>query len=238
MESGLICVSVAARNAKSVSMAVKPILNMIDVIEVRLDAMIVPQVKECCQMLSKPILFTHRPDWEGGEYSGPEKERIIPLFDAIKEQAAYIDFELNGDTRFRNQLLDAMSASNTKMIISSHDFQETPSKDRLRDILQEQIDSGAHIGKIVTVANDPMDVLRVLDLLEIAATEDFPLCAFCMGEVGRISRLANLFFGGFMTYAALNDEQATAPGQLSLEKLHELLKICKTQFGYDFTEKD
>jgi len=100
----------------------------------------------------------------------------------------------------------------------------------LADILAEQIDSGAHIGKIVTVAHDRFDVLKVLNLLEKAADKNFPLCAFCMGETGRLSRIASIFFGGFMTYGALNEAQATAPGQLSVSKLNEVLKMFQKQF--------
>ncbi|MDH4318453.1 MAG: type I 3-dehydroquinate dehydratase [Desulfobulbaceae bacterium] len=231
MDKGMVCVSVAAENAKSVASAVRPVLDIVDVIEVRLDAMKVPQVKGCCELLTKPLLFTNRPDWEGGEFEGPEGERIEPLFEAIEAKAAFVDFELNGHSRYRNQLLDAMEGSATRMIISCHDFQETPSSDRLADLLKEQMDSGAHIGKIVTVAHDPFDVLRVLNLLEEASKHDFPLCAFCMGETGRISRLTTLFFGGFMTYGALNETQATAPGQLSVRVMRDLLRTCQKQLG-------
>jgi len=231
MDKGMMCVSVAAEDAKSVAVAVQPVLNIVDVVEVRLDTMRIPQVRECCDLLTKPLLFTHRPDWEGGEFEGPEDERIEPLFEAIKAKAAFVDFELNGGSRYRNQLLDTMEGSDTKMIISCHDFQETPSTDRLNDLLKEQIDSGAHIGKIVTVAHDPFDVLRVLNLLEEAAKHDFPLCAFCMGETGRISRLTTLFFGGFMTYGALNETQATAPGQLSVTVMRDLFRVCKKKLS-------
>ncbi len=230
MDKGLICVSVAAKTPEGVAVAVKPILDMVDVVEIRLDAMDSVNVAKCCELLSKPLLFTHRPGWEGGEYSGSEERRIKPLFDAISHQADFIDFELNADSRFRRQLLDAMAVTKTKMIISSHDFQHTPDADRLSDILMEQIDSGADIGKIVTVAHDSFDVLRVLNLLEQAADKNFQLCAFCMGKTGRISRVVSLFFGGFMTYGALNEAQATAPGQLSVAKLTNILDMCQQQF--------
>ncbi len=230
MDEGLICVSVAAKTPASVASAVKPVLDLVDVVEVRLDAMAKINVEKCCSLLAKPLLFTHRPGWEGGEFSGSEAKRIEPLFEAIKQRAAYIDFELNADARYRRQLLDALAVTETKMIISSHDFQSTPEANRLADILAEQIDSGAHIGKIVTVAHDRFDVLKVLNLLEKAADKNFPLCAFCMGETGRLSRIASIFFGGFMTYGALNEAQATAPGQLSVSKLNEVLKMFQKQF--------
>ena len=48
-----------------------------------------------------------------------------------------------------------------------------------------------------------------------------------MGAHGAISRLATLSLGGFMTYAALSPEQATAPGQITVQNLHALLSLLE-----------
>jgi 3-dehydroquinate dehydratase type I len=87
------------------------------------------------------------------------------------------------------------------------------------------IASGAHVGKIVTTAQTANDVLRVLALQQEARAAGFPLTAFCMGEAGRISRLATLYLGGYMSYACLNEAQATAPGQLSVHRLRQLIQV-------------
>jgi len=89
------------------------------------------------------------------------------------------------------------------------------------------IDSGADIGKIVTTAVSPEDALRILSLQEAAMAASFPLSAFAMGAHGAISRLATLYLGGFMTYAALSPEQATAPGQITVQNLHALLSLLE-----------
>jgi 3-dehydroquinate dehydratase type I len=85
--------------------------------------------------------------------------------------------------------------------------------------------SGAHIGKIVSTAHSPADVLRILQLQEQAGEAGFPLCCFCMGDPGRISRFATMYLGGYMTYGAVSEQQATAPGQLSVERLHALCRL-------------
>ena len=87
--------------------------------------------------------------------------------------------------------------------------------------------SGADIGKIVTTAMGPGDSLRILALQERAMAAGFALCAFAMGAAGAISRLATLYLGGFMSYAALSPELATAPGQLSVQEIHALLHILE-----------
>ena len=44
-----------------------------------------------------------------------------------------------------------------------------------------------------------------------------------MGEEGKLSRIITLLLGGFMTYAALDKQQATAPGQLTVKQLKEAI---------------
>jgi 3-dehydroquinate dehydratase-1/3-dehydroquinate dehydratase/shikimate dehydrogenase len=83
-------------------------------------------------------------------------------------------------------------------------------------------DKGAHIAKIVTMAHDFHDVLRVLSLQEEAARMDIPLIAFCMGQPGVISRVATVELGGYMTYCAVSESEATAPGQLSVAVLRQI----------------
>ena len=229
MKRGKICISINAVDAAAVHSEVQPVLDKVDVIEIRLDGMAVPEVAKCSALLRKPLLFTHRPAWEGGEYSGVEDDRMSPLFDAIELQAAYVDFELRADSLLRSRLLQAMENGPTRMILSWHDFNGTPSEKELAGILDQMIESGAHIGKIVTTAHTTSDVLRVFQLQQRALAEEFPLSCFCMGEQGRISRFATLYLGGYMTYGALSDEQATAPGQLAVERLHAL--CCEFEEG-------
>lgn len=230
---GKICVSLAAADAAAVQVELLPVVDMVDVVEVRLDAMTTPETGKCCALLRKPLLFTNRPVWEGGSFSGFEDDRVEPLFTAVDLQAAYVDFELRADPLLRSQLLKSMERTPTQMIISWHDFKSTPTAEELRDIVGQMQESGAHIGKIVTTARDASDVLRVLCLQEEAATSGFPLSCFCMGEPGRISRLATLYLGGYMSYVAVSEAQVTAPGQLSVRRLHELCYLFERTFGDD-----
>ena len=191
----------------------------VDVVEIRLDAMQEFDIPALCNRIDTPLLFTNRAIWEGGNAKDPDKERIKPLLQAVEMQAAYIDLELKTPSAFRQELLEAIQASVTRMIISYHDFDSTPESEILSEILHNQAESGAHIGKIVTMARSPQDVLRVLHLQCEAQKLDFPLIAFCMGEEGRLSRVVTLLLGGYMTYAALDESLATAPGQFSVRGL-------------------
>ncbi len=195
-----------------------------DVIEIRLDTLSRPEVKPFFHALGKPLLFTNRPAWEGGFFTGNEEARLLPLLEAVQCGASYVDLELQAAGAMRDQLLNAVRQTATKMIISWHNFIETPENDGLAKIFYEQLESGAHIGKIVTMAHNFKDVLRVLNLQLLAAENDFPLIAFCMGRPGIISRLATIELGGYMTYAVPDRGVATAAGQLPVTDLRRIME--------------
>lgn len=218
-----ICVAVAVTDTGRAISAVKQVEQDIDVVEIRLDTMQQVSIPELCREINRPLLFTNRPAWEGGLCRTPEDERLAPLLEAVRQQTAFIDLELRAPQQSREKLLNAISGSQTRMIISAHDFDKTPDSSTLLTILQRQVDSGAHIGKIVTMAHSYLDVLRILYLQCEAQRQNFPLIAFCMGEEGKVSRITTLLLGGFMTYAALDEQQATAPGQIPVLQLKEAM---------------
>lgn len=223
-EHGLICVAIGRERIEDVLSAAEPIAEMADVIEIRLDALTSPAIEPFTRALSCRLLFTNRPVWEGGGYDGPEEQRVDLLVQAARQHAAFVDLELRApDTSF-SQLKSAMEGTGTQLIVSNHNFHTTPSRAELLDILKEMKAQAADIGKIITTAHNFKDVLRVLQLQEDAANIDLPLIAFCMGRAGVISRLATLQLGGFMTYCTVSSEESTAPGQIPLNTMRDIVR--------------
>ena len=222
--TGGICISIADRDTESALASGHSVSSKADVIEIRLDYLDNPAISPFVEELELPLLFTCRPEWEGGEFSGAEVERADLLEEAIARGAAYVDIELKSDEKIRQRVIEAARLGRVKSIVSWHHFKTTPSAQALESILQEQYRSGADIGKIVTMAQDFQDVLRILDLQVLAAEMSFPLCAFCMGRAGMISRVATLELGGYMSYAAPDGGAVTAPGQLPVSEMRSILE--------------
>ena len=217
-----ICVSIARETIKEAVAAANDISPLADVIEIRLDRLETIAVAPFMSRLTKPLLLTNRPIWEGGGYEGEEEARIAPLLEGAQQGVAYVDLELKAPASSQKALLEAVDNSASRLILSWHNFQETPTRAELVGRLAMIQDKGAHIAKIVTMAHDYHDVLRVLNLQEEAARMDIPLIAFCMGRPGVVSRVATVELGGYMTYCAARDDEATAPGQLSVGVLRQI----------------
>jgi len=218
-----ICAAVARASISEALEAAEQETSMADVIEIRLDYLREIAVSPFLAAIGKPLLFTNRPVWEGGRFAGVEEARLAPLVEAVAQNAGYVDLELRSPDESLARLQRHIAQSSTRLILSWHDFQKTPAREGLMATLHAMQDKGAHIGKIVTMASDFHDVLRVLQLQEEASRLQFPLIAFCMGPPGVISRLATLELGGFMTYCSAGDGAATAPGQLSVGTLRGIL---------------
>lgn len=219
-----ICVAVAREMVDEALMVADHASSQADVIEIRLDYLREMQVTPFITAIKKPLLFTNRPTWERGQFAGEEEARLAPLLEAVAQEAAYVDLELTSPAKSLKRLQAEIEQASTRLILSWHNFQQTPERPELVAKLKAMQENGAHIGKIVTMAFTFRDVLRVLQLQEDAARMHFPLIAFCMGRPGIISRLATLELGGYMTYCSAGEDEATAPGQLTVTALREMLE--------------
>lgn len=224
--AGKICVSIAEDDLSRALVMATEAAELAEVVEIRLDALSVSDFTPfLAQLPGVELLFTCRPEWEGGGFRGSEAARVEILAGAAAAGAAYVDIELRTAEELRTPLIKSARACGAKVIVSWHDFKTTASAQALESILQEQCRSGADWGKIVTAARDFRDVLRVLNLQETAAEIGFPLCAFCMGRTGMISRIATLELGGVMTYAAPDGGRVAAPGQLPVSAMRRIREL-------------
>jgi 3-dehydroquinate dehydratase / shikimate dehydrogenase len=185
-------------------------------IELRLDFLAkAPDFKRLLDGRPCPLIATFRRPAEGGRWGGTERERQMLLRQAIVAGFDYVDLEMDVADTIRR-------FGKVQRIVSYHNLRETPAD--LEDIYQRLCEQDADIVKIAVTAQQPLDNLRVLRLMEDAPR---PTIALCMGDVGTCSRLLNLRYGAPFTYGAFNKERTIAPGILSF---HDLQKVyCAEQ---------
>ena len=145
------------------------------------------------------------------------------LVRAIEAGARYVDVEIEVQKQMSKRVRNAAHESGTVFIRSYHDFEGTAPVEELQSMVEKCRYHGADMVKLVTTAGSQEDVDRVMSLYGWCATEasngvealaDGGLVAFCMGEAGKQSRIDCLKYGAPYTYAALNAEEAAAPGQM------------------------
>ncbi|XP_010486143.1 PREDICTED: bifunctional 3-dehydroquinate dehydratase/shikimate dehydrogenase, chloroplastic-like [Camelina sativa] len=193
-----------------------------DLVEVRLDWLKDFNPLEDLNTIIKksplPTLFTYRPKWEGGQYGGDEKERQDVLRLAMELGADYVDVELQVATEFIRSI-EGKKPENFKVIVSSHNYENTPSVEDLNDLVARIQQTGADIVKIATTAVDITDVAR---MFHITSNAQVPTIGLAMGERGLMSRILCSKFGGYLTFGTLDSGKVSAPGQPTIKDLLDL----------------
>jgi len=173
---------------------------------------IIKSIKEITQ---KPIILTNRTKKEGGFFEKTEEERIKILSDNA-HLVEITDIELSTDEELRQRVIDNAN----KTIISYHNFQETPGKDRLQEIIDRSFKIG-DIPKIAVKPNKMEDTYTILELL----IKNQGIIAISMDKLGSYTRVIGPVMGAPVTYAAINNE--SAPGQLDIRTTSEMIKKLK-----------
>lgn len=203
-----------------------------DLIEVRLDyagldaSGIIKMSRDIAKQCSTPLIATNRQIGQGGRCRLSEGERIKTLIEAAKAGFTYVDLDMT--TRNLSDVVKAVRDLGAKVIISFHDFNFTPPISETERIVGEQIEAGADICKIVTMASSISDSINCL-LFTHKMSGSMKIVCFAMGEYGLLSRILSPLFGAPFTYASLESGFETAPGQISIGDLREIYRRLGVQ---------
>lgn len=219
-----ICVSVMVEAADQVL----EIMNRArdegaDLLEWRLDVTREPEIETVLPQSPLPVIATVRSVGQGGNFSGTSQEQLRLLNRAAASGSSYVDWEFRpGET-----LPEELSVIRERVILSYHDFAQTPPDRELKSLFEQMAALSTGVIKVVTLAQKMEDNISLLNLIGQGRNRGIEVVAFCLGSLGRISRLACLLMGGAFTYAALESGAEAAPGQLSLAKMRQLVELLK-----------
>jgi len=220
----MICVSIMGRDVSEMERKAERAVKLGgDLIELRLDFLEnlnIDQSKELVSRFADKAVVTLRPSWEGGRYEGREEDRMRVLDELSAENPAYMDVEL------RARWLESISErlrKRTRLIVSSHNFSETPEVEILAAEAIRCLRYG-DLAKIVITSKTFSDNLKILKLYGRSDIPEKRLIAFAMGERGVVSRILSPLLGSPIAYACLPGEEV-ASGQLSLQDFKEILRM-------------
>lgn len=193
---------------------------------------------------SLPVIVTNRARWEGGdvgaavapgEQDGDARDRdrerfetLAAVVDALEDSpggVAGVDVELASlaaDAPGVDDVLSVAGERDAAVIASSHDFERTPSRDAMRETLDDGLDEG-DVAKLAVTASSRADALDVLAVTNEYGNVGEPIATMAMGGVGRHTRALAPVYGSKIAYAPRHEEDATAPGQYDLETLAGLI---------------
>jgi 3-dehydroquinate dehydratase/shikimate dehydrogenase len=210
----MICVSIRARtNDEAVRLLHRAKAEGAQIAEIRADYLESPDLPKILAAKPLPVIVTVRPAWEGGAWKGDEAQRVMLLEEAGKSGADYLDLEFKA----YKDLPDVES----KRIVSYHDFERVP--ENLAATVRKMEQLKPFLVKVACQAKSTRDLLELAKLARGSTLRS----SIAMGEFGEPLRVLYGKLGSYLTYAALDAESATAPGQLTLKELVELYAADK-----------
>jgi len=215
MKKPRICAVIVSKDLE----AIKGIEQLVDLFEIRID-LIGDGWQELAKQLKKPWIACNRRAEEGGRWRGSETRRIGELVKAIELGADIVDIELGmKDLRKAIKLI----RKRAKCLLSFHELEGTPPLDKMKEIVQRQLEAGADICKIVTTARRLEDNIAVLQL--IAEFPKVKIISLAMGPLGFASRILCPLIGGYFTYASIEKGKESASGQITVRELRKIYEM-------------
>jgi 3-dehydroquinate dehydratase/shikimate dehydrogenase len=210
----MICVSIGRGRHKMMLAEHKHVAEQgAQLVELRLDYLRTPaDLKRLLADRPCPVIITCRRTQDGGLWYKSEDERLMLLRQAIASGVEWVDLEEDTAAKIPR-------FGRTKRIVSYHNFEETP-KD-LEAIHERLSKQNADVVKIATMAKEPHDNLRMLELVR-KASKKVQTVGLCMGDIGMPSRILAGMFDAPWTYATFNESRELAPGQLSFQQMVDI----------------
>ncbi len=167
-----------------------------------------------------PLIFTCRIDREGGMQEISQQKRLELFAGAMESgEVDIVDIELCNDKEFIESVRKIAGVNKVTLILSYHNFNNTPDEEFICNKLWEARKAGADIAKLAVMPTDYSDVLTLLSGTNRARTGgvDIPMVTVSMGVQGGVSRLAGGLFGSDITFGV--GRESSAPGQMPINDL-------------------
>lgn len=233
----LICIPIMGKTIEELQLQMVQLNTYdFDVLEWRIDHLEnieLENVLACAKTIyeinkEKELLFTFRTLKEGGEKQIKE-EKYCTLNKALIKSGycSYIDVEIFSSKEKVEEIIEYAHLHHIKVIGSYHDFKKTETFEeiiaRFEKIQSMQVD----ISKIAMVPNNKEDVYTLMRAThEVSEKNKKPLISMSMKEMGKPSRILGELFGSVLTFGCI--QKASAPGQIELEELKEVLEYVHT----------
>ena len=176
---------------------------------------------------TKPMIATIRTHNEGGKLTISDAD-YGKTYQAYLKQSFMdmLDVEMFRDQQVVKNTVKLAHDKKVLIVMSNHDFKQTPSEDEIVKRLLKQDELGADILKIAVMPQSKQDVFTLMNAtLKVSQQSKKPLLTMSMGKLGTISRIATANMGGSFSFGMIGE--ASAPGQIDVTQLKQFLKTVQ-----------
>jgi 3-dehydroquinate dehydratase/shikimate dehydrogenase len=217
-----ICAVVATQHSGSMWNQLQQALRQTRTVELRLDWLSSErEIHALLQRLAKrnpraTLIATCRRREVGGRFRGSIASQLLVLAEALQAGCAWYDLEIESISKCPGQLLDVLLGGGRR-IASAHFFRASPANPRraVDNLWKTRPDA-------IKIAASCDSLSTGVRLLRLARDGKRNTIVIPMGDIALPLRCLALRAGSALTYAPV--ENATAPGQVSLDALKNLFR--------------
>ena len=145
------------------------------------------------------ILVTYRTSNQGGK-GNVEETTYIDILKLLIEYAQFelLDIEWSGaiNTDQYAQLITDAQEKNLNVVLSHHNFEETPSLEEIKFIYYKMQKLAPQYLKLAVMPNNKEDVLHLLEAMSVTSDNTpYKVIGISMSHLGLVSRVAQRVFG-------------------------------------------
>ncbi|PIQ72406.1 hypothetical protein COS31_00620 [Candidatus Roizmanbacteria bacterium CG02_land_8_20_14_3_00_36_15] len=202
-----ICTVVTGSNLKKFLKNLDKIQEVSEMIELRVD-----KIKN---LREKDLQLIRKNTIKEAIFTSRIKKIILKAFDL---EFDFVDIDFSLITNF-----DLSKSRKTKIIVSFHDFEKTPSLILLKNIKKKMKQFQPDVMKFATMVNSGADIVNLFKLL-LNKSNNEEIIVIGMGEKGKITRVLGPLLGSFLMYAS-TPYGKTASGQIDIMELKKIYQL-------------
>lgn len=210
----MICISITPESRQLAKVDIFNASRQGDLVEVCLDHLIKePDIKDLLEGATKPIMISCRKPDEGGEFKGPDDERIMLLKQAILAGPAYVELDLETARKIPR-------FGKTQRVVSQTSLDRP--LDDIESMMEDAIAAKADVIKF-TWPTQTLEAAWPL-LAAVSQKRSTPVVGMGIGRGGLTFSLLGRKYGSPWIYAALEKGMEAFPGQPTVGDLDDIYR--------------
>lgn len=178
---------------------------------------------ETCKKFQRRLIFVfRRQNLEKIKLDLEKRQKFITLLSKFN---IYLDLDFLTQHEELEFLIS--SAGRIKLILSYHNYKETPKSDFLGNLLSKMKRYNPNIYKIATFCQKESDALNLLNFILILKEQKLNYIVLGMGKNGLISRIIGPLWGNQISFAPKDIKDKSALGQLTKDQMVKIFSIIE-----------
>jgi 3-dehydroquinate dehydratase type I len=217
MQRSAVIPSLLADDAATARLAIASLPARCALVELRADRLDQAAIREIVGTTDRELIVTVRTAQDGGEFDGTEAEREGLLRAALEAGSRFIDVE------WGRPIAQLANGEFSSRVVLSHHAERIDETELERRLDAMQASGAARLKCVIRAERLQDNEIVQRQLARRRGLRRWTI--FAAGAAGRWSRLMSPLWGGWGSYAALDNESTTAPHQWTVRELLDVYRI-------------